>query len=150
MRYRDDHENNPNLHPIAQIHHEVNRAFERILGEQFHRPFFNMPAIDLREEENQFVIEAELPGIEPQNVDIEVQGNTLVIKGEHRQKEERQGKRMHIVERRHGSFHRSITLPDHAHMDHITADYHNGLLTISVPKDQNKGPRKIQIHRRTQ
>lgn len=151
MRYRENHQGEltewSRWHPLAQIHHEINRAFQRVLGEPY-QPFTQMPILNLREEEKRYVIEAELPGMDPQEVDIEVHQNTLTIKGEHRQEKKREEQRMHIMERRYGSFHRTITLPENAQMDQITADYENGLLLISIPKDQNKPPRKIQINRR--
>jgi HSP20 family protein len=133
-------------HPLSQIHREINRTFERFFEEPFFaHPMPMMPAINLREEEHQYVIEAEMPGLSEKDLDIEVHGNMLTIKGERKSEEQKQGERMHIVERKYGSFHRSITLPQNANMDHITAEYENGVLTITVPKDRSKEPRKISI-----
>lgn len=133
-------------YPLAQIHNEINQAFQRVMRET---PFFQIPALNLREESEQYVVEVELPGVDPDQVEIEVHHNTLTIKGEHRQEKKQEEQRMHIMERRYGSFHRTITLPENAKMDQISADYENGLLMIHIPKDKNKSPRKIQIHRRT-
>jgi HSP20 family protein len=134
-------------HPIVRIHHEINRAFERFLGDPHFRTMPMMPAINMKEEADRYVIEAELPGIEDKDIDIEIHGNTLTIKGERRMEERREGERMHIFEHRYGAFHRSVTLPDHALLDHIEAERENGILRIFVPKDQSKQPRKIPIRR---
>ncbi|MGA9173469.1 MAG: Hsp20/alpha crystallin family protein [Thermoactinomyces sp.] len=138
----------PVTYPLAQIHSEINRAFERFFENPvWGQPMSMMPAINMKDEGNQYRIEAEMPGLEDKDVEIEVHGRQLTIKGERVQEEQKQGERMYISERRYGSFHRTITLPEDANLDHITADYKNGVLLITVPKDPGKEARKIKINR---
>jgi HSP20 family protein len=137
----------PVTYPLAQIHSEINRAFERFFENPvWGQPMSMMPAINMKDEGNQYRIEAEMPGLEDKDVEIEVHGRQLTIKGERVQEEQKQGERMYISERRYGSFHRTITLPEDANLDHITADYKNGVLLITVPKDPGKEIRKIKIN----
>lgn len=106
-----------------------------------------MPAINMKDDGNQYLIEAEMPGLEDEDVEIEVHGRQITIKGKREQKEQKQGEQMYISERRYDSFYRTITLPQDANLDHITADYENGLLFITVQKDPGKKPRKIKVNR---
>lgn len=136
--------------PLTQIHSEINRTFERF----FENPIWNesmpkMPAINMKDEGNQYLIEAEMPGLKDEEVEIEVHGGQLTIKGERKQEEKKQGEQMYIEERSYGSFYRTVTLPQNANPDRITADYENGLLLITVPKDPEKEPKKIKINRKS-
>ncbi|MGA8943584.1 MAG: Hsp20/alpha crystallin family protein [Thermoactinomyces sp.] len=148
-RYRDrGRPYNPVAYSLAQIHSEINRAFERFFDNPvWEKPVPLMPAINMRDDGNQYTIEAEMPGLEDRNIDIEIHGNQLVIKGEHELQEEKRAEKMVISERKYGSFHRSITIPQDANLDKIEANYENGVLMIAVPKDPGKKPRKITINR---
>ena len=93
------------VHPLSQIHSEINRTFERF----FENPIWNesmpkMPAINMKEEGNQYVIEAEMPGLRDEDVEIEVHGGQLTIKGERKQESKKEGEHMYIEERSYGSF----------------------------------------------
>jgi HSP20 family protein len=137
------------VHPLSQIHSEINRTFERF----FENPIWNesmpkMPAINMKDEGNQYVIEAEMPGLRDEDVEIEVHGGQLTIKGEQKQESKKEGEHMYIEERSYGSFYRTVTLPQDANLDHITADYENGLLIITIPKDPEKEPKRIKINRK--
>ncbi|MFC7442371.1 Hsp20/alpha crystallin family protein [Laceyella putida] len=144
---RDDHHSVN--HPLTRLHDEITRTFERFFENPLlTQPMPYMPAINMKEEAERFVIEAELPGIDPNMVEIEAHGQTLIIKGEHKRTEQKKEERMHRVERRYGSFHRSITLPEYANLDHVTAEYEHGLLTITVPKHTEPTPRRIEIKKR--
>jgi HSP20 family protein len=133
---------------LAQIHSAINRAFERFFENPiWERPMSMMPAINMKDDGNQYLIEAEMPGLEDEDVEIEVHGRQITIKGKREQKEQKQGEQMYISERRYDSFYRTITLPQDANLDHITADYENGLLFITVQKDPGKKPRKIKVNR---
>ncbi len=146
-RYRDS-SYNPVARSLAKIHSEINRAFERFFDNPIlEKPMSMMPAINMKDDGNQYTIEAEMPGLEEQNIDIEIHGNQLVIKGSHMQQEEKQGEKMVISERKYGSFHRMVTIPEDAGLDNIQANYENGLLLITVPKDPGKKPRKITINK---
>ena len=102
--------------------------------------------MNVEEKADHYVIQAEMPGMEPDDIEIEVQGNTLVIRGERRE-ERKEDSRYHLVESRYGTFQRSFPLPDNVDVEGITADAKNGVLFIRVPKDQSREPRRIQINR---
>lgn len=109
------------------------------------REFWN-PAVNVREGERELSIDVELPGVDPSSVELNVENGVLTISGEKREerKEGEEG-RYHLVERRYGSFMRSFQLPPGVKEENITADYHNGVLTIHIPRAALPQPRKIQI-----
>lgn len=104
-----------------------------------------VPRVDIREEENRFVIVADLPGIDPDAVEIVMDKGILSIKGERKSEAEEHGERYSRIERRYGVFHRRFALPDSADPDAITAQGHNGVLEISIPKRPETTPRRIQV-----
>lgn len=101
------------------------------------------PRVDIREEEQRFVILADIPGVDPQGIEIQMDKGILTIKGE-RKVEEQQGK-LTRVERSHGIFHRRFALPDSADAEGISASGKNGVLEISIPKKPEKASRRISI-----
>ncbi len=105
------------------------------------------PAIDIREGDNGYVVTAELPGIAPKEVEITVQENTLLIKGEKKSESESKGEGYHRMERSYGSFRRAITLPKGIDVEHIDARFDNGVLTLTLPKlpEAKAQARKIEI-----
>jgi HSP20 family protein len=109
-------------------------------------PRFN-PAIDIRESDNGYTVTAELPGIDPKDVDITVQEGSLLVSGEKKFEQESKGEGYHRMERSYGSFRRSITLPKGIDVEKIDATFNNGLLTLSIPKLPELKPqaRKIEI-----
>jgi HSP20 family protein len=134
-RYRD---------PFSEMRAEMDRLFDSFLG----RRFFDRPAlvggtegaatvapdIDIRENDKEIILEAELPGIDEKNVEIVVRNGVLLLRGE--KKSERDEKRgtYHLVERSYGGFERSFQLPDSADEAQITADFSKGVLRVVVPK----------------
>jgi HSP20 family protein len=86
-----------------------------------------------------------VPGIKPEDLDITVTKNTLTIKGEVRQEEEKEEERYHLRERRYGRFARSITLPTSVDADEIEANYENGVLTLRLPKTEEVKPKRIEV-----
>ena len=104
----------------------------------------NLP-LDVTENEDNFVIKASVPGIDPNDLDITVNGDVLTIKGEMKAEEEKQGERYHLRERRWGSFSRSISLPAPVKTDAVEADYHNGVITLTLPKTEEVKPKRITI-----
>ncbi|MGI8560987.1 MAG: Hsp20/alpha crystallin family protein, partial [Luteimonas sp.] len=103
------------------------------------------PLVDIKEEAERFVIHADLPGIDPGDVEILMDKGILTIKGERSSESSEQGERWSRVERRYGSFHRRFALPDSADADGIGASGHNGVLTITIPKRPETKPRRIQV-----
>ncbi len=103
------------------------------------------PAVDIKEEEDRFVIYADLPGVDPKNIEITMEQGVLTLKGERSEetKEEREGYKR--VERVSGSFYRRFSLPDIADAERIEAKGKNGVLEITLPKQEKAQPRKITV-----
>jgi HSP20 family protein len=95
---------------------------------------FSMPAIDMSEDEKAYKITAELPGMDVKDIDLQVTGDTLVLKGEKRQEKEEKDKNYHFSERSYGSFQRSFDLPASVDRNKIAADFSKGVLTLTLPK----------------
>ena len=131
----------------------LNRAFDQALGSEAtptwgNRSQFWLPVVDVYETDSAFVIEADLPGVHQENVDISFEQNTLTLKGTRAPtlQTPSQGElRVYTAERVSGDFSRSIRLPEYVDGDRIEASYANGVLTITVPKAQSARPRKIAI-----
>jgi HSP20 family protein len=119
-------------------------ALNRMLSEpRTSRPW--SPAVDIFETENEIVLKADVPAVDPKEIDIEVQNQTLTIKG-HRQFEKSEAtKGVHRVERSYGSFVRSFTVPTTVDTEKVAADYKNGVLTVSLPKKEAAKPRQVKI-----
>ena len=106
------------------------------------------PALDTYETENAYVVEVDLPGVHPENVELSFEQNTLTIKGTRAptlQAPERGELRVYTAERVSGAFARAVRLPDYVEGDKIEANYAHGVLTITVPKAPSALPRKIAI-----
>lgn len=103
------------------------------------------PAVDVKEEAGRFVITADVPGVEPKDIDITMENGVLTIKGErkHEEKEEREGYKR--VERVYGTFYRRFTLPDTADAEKVSASSKNGVLEVTIPKQEKVQPRKIKV-----
>lgn len=104
-----------------------------------------IPRVDIVEEPTRFLIFADLPGVDPSDVEVLMDKGILSIRGERRSGIDAQTSRYSRVERRYGSFHRRFALPDSADPERITADGRNGVLEISIPKRPETTPRRIQV-----
>lgn len=104
-----------------------------------------VPAVDIKEEVNQFIIEADIPGVEPKDIEISMEGGVLSLKGERRLDSREDGKDYHRVERSRGVFYRRFSLPDTADAEKIAASGKNGVLQIRIPKKEVAKPRKITV-----
>ena len=132
---------------LDSIQGELNRLFGRTYGggELGSGGSSWMPPIDVRERKDRFVVSVELPGVEPDDVDVSVEDSTLSIRGERRFYEETDEDEFHRVERRFGAFSRGLTLPQTADPNGIEASFDKGVLTITVPKAEQAKPKKISI-----
>jgi len=106
-----------------------------------------VPEIDLVERDGGFEVQAELPGMTPDSVEVKLSGDVLTIRGEKSETRDEEQKDYHVSERRYGLFQRAIRLPDGIDADRIEADFANGVLTIKVPKSEKAraSERKIDI-----
>jgi HSP20 family protein len=104
-----------------------------------------IPAVDVRDGEREIVVTAELPGLEPKDVELRLEHEALVIKGEKKYECEDKKDCLHRRERRYGAFTRVIPLPSAVKAEEIKAVYKNGVLTVTLPKDEKAQPKRIEI-----
>ncbi|MCU1224946.1 MAG: heat shock protein Hsp20 [Edaphobacter sp.] len=100
------------------------------------------PAIEVSQRDNKFNITAELPGLEPQDVKVEVENDALVIQGERRSESEEKNSGVQRTERQYGFFYRSIPLPEGANVEQAQAKFHNGVLEVTVPVAEQQSNRR--------
>lgn len=103
------------------------------------------PACDIFEDKEGIKIVAEIPGVNPEDVKLSLENNTLTIRGEKKQVAEEKTERVHRYERSYGVFERSFALPSTVDSDQVDAEYSNGLLTVTLPKVERAKPREIQV-----
>lgn len=118
-------------------------SLSRLFSEPSTRPW--TPAVDILETENDLVLKADLPEVDPKNVGIQIENNTLTLKGERKFEEQQNGKGYHRIERSYGTFVRAFSLPDTIEADKVKADYKNGVLTVTLPKKEVAKPRMVNI-----
>ncbi len=133
--------------PVESLREEVEDLFARAFGEDIalwpgERA---MPSLDLAETDGAIEARVDLPGMEAKDIDIQVSGNLLTISGSRKEEREEKGKTFHRIERRLGSFSRSVTLPCPVKEDAIDAQYKNGTLTVKMPKTEEAKSRKITV-----
>jgi HSP20 family protein len=104
-----------------------------------------LPSLDLAETDNELVVKAELPGMDPKDIDISLSDGMLTIKGEKKQEKEEKKSDYHFIERSYGSFTRSIQLPRQVEREKISASYKNGLLRITLPKSEEAKKKEVKI-----
>ncbi len=105
------------------------------------------PAVDIYETENAVVLTAELPGMEEKDIQLKIEDNNLVLKGERKFEKETKEENYYRVERAYGSFYRSFTIPTAVDQEKITAEYNNGVLKVTMPKKEEIKPKEIKITR---
>jgi len=103
------------------------------------------PSLDVAETKNDLVIKAEIPGIDPKDIDISLSDGILTIKGEKRQEREEKEEDYHLIERSFGSFSRSVQLPKGVQSEKINASYKNGILKVVLPKTEEAKKKEIKI-----
>ena len=134
---------------LVSIQGELNRLFGRTFaGPELTRPTASgswMPSMDVFETDDRIVAEVELPGIEPDGVDVSVEDSTLTVSGSRELTDEVKDENVHRVERRYGMFTRAITLPQTADTEKVEATFDKGVLRIEVPKVERAKPKRIQI-----
>ena len=104
-----------------------------------------IPALDFTETPEGYRVQLEVPGVKQEELDVTVEGNVLTIAGKRDVQEERKTETVHHVERRYGSFSRSVTLPAGVKSDAITAKYQEGVLELLIPKSEANRPRRIEL-----
>ena len=130
--------------PIFGLRREIDRLFE----DTFARDGSNwVPAVDIQENDKEILLELELPGIKPENVEITAENGVLTVRGEKKgERKEGDENRYHLVERSYGSFMRTFQLPQGIDEEQINAEFENGILMLHIPKAALPQPRRIQIN----
>jgi len=133
----------------GQLQEEIRQVFDRCLqaGDPDESVAASQwaPRVDIKEEAARFVIYADVPGIDPQQIRVQADKGVLSIRGERRSEGSADSERFSRVERRHGSFHRRFTLPETADPEGVTAVGRNGVLEITIPKRPGCAPRRTQV-----
>src|ERR1700681_2790533 len=134
------------------LQEEINRIFGEGVGhtgmESNLTPW--APSVDIYETENELVVKADLPDVNPQNLDIRVENNVLTIRGERKFESKVNEDNYLRIERAYGSFSRSFSLANSVKTEAIRADYQNGVLTLSLPKREEAKPKQIKVNVGTQ
>jgi HSP20 family protein len=131
---------------MMTLRNAVNRLFDASMTPlDSTRPLAWGLPLDVIENEDAYLVKANLPGIQPDDIEITFTDNVLTIKGEMKSEDEVKEARYHMRERRYGAFSRSITLGDRVNGEKIQASYDSGVLTLSLPKAEEARPKRIEI-----
>ncbi|MFL5818666.1 MAG: Hsp20/alpha crystallin family protein [Conexibacter sp.] len=104
-----------------------------------------LPAMDLVEADDHYILRADLPGLAEDDVKIEVENAVLTVSGERRAEHEQRGEGYHRLERAYGSFSRSLTLPEGVDPESVQANFERGVLEVNIPKPEQRQPRRVSI-----
>lgn len=140
------------LSPLLSLRGEMDRLFDNF----FREPFGSLdwspwgsdkwsPAVDVAENDKELTVRAELPGIDPKDLDVTVTGNQLILSGEKKELEEHEGKDFHHTETRYGAFRRVVPLPEGVDTENVDAQYANGVLTLHLQKTAPAAGKRIEV-----
>jgi HSP20 family protein len=130
------------------LREQINRVFADLLertGEESNLTAW-APAVDIFETEHELVVKADLPDMDPQDLDIHVENNILTIRGERKFEKDLKEENYLRIERAYGSFTRSFSLASTVNSEAIKADYRNGVLTLGIPKREEAKPKQIKVN----
>ena len=136
------------FHGTTTLQEQMNRAFGDTLsrlGQEANLTSW-APAVDILETEHELVVQADLPDVNPEELDIRVENNILTIRGERKFAKTVKPSNYLRVERSYGTFTRSFSLPNTVKSEAIKADYQNGVLKLSIPKREEAKPKQIKVH----
>ena len=146
------HERGDGDRGLSRLHDELESTFERLWREfgrgefpLMGRPAAEWPAIDVAEDEKAVTVRADVPGMEAKDLDVEVSGNQLTIRGHREDEWSKTEGGIHRQERRSGSFSRTVSLPAYVDASKIEARYDKGTLTVVAPKTRGQGPKRVQV-----
>ena len=132
---------------LRTLRREMDKLWEDFFGGQelMSSEGLWLPAIDISETKEAIIVRAELPGMDPKEIEINLTGDVLTIKGEKRQKTEEKDENFHRIETRYGAFQRSIRVPVSVDSGKIQAKYDKGVLKITLPKREEARPKQIEV-----
>jgi HSP20 family protein len=133
--------------PFAALRAEMNDLRARFFGsgEEEWMTGTMAPALDLSETDTAIDVRMDVPGVTAKDIDIQVNGNLLTVSGERKEEKEEKGKTFHRIERSYGNFSRSVTLPCPVLENEVAAEYHDGVLTIKLPKKEEAKTHKVKV-----
>ena len=133
---------------LATLRDEMDRVWDRFFKDLPGKELFRgewTPSVDVSETKDSVVVKAEVPGMEAEDLDVSLNNNFLTIKGEKKHEKEEKDEDYHMVERSYGSFSRSVRLPAEVQEDKVKANYHNGILKITMPKSEEAKKKEVKI-----
>jgi len=134
---------------LERMRREMDRLWDSFFEERPRRKMEELgewgPSLDLSETKNDLIVKAEVPGIDPKDIDISLDKDILTIKGEKKQETEEKEENYHFIERTYGALARSIRLPREVQSDKINASYKNGVLRVTLPKSEEAKKKEIRI-----
>ena len=135
------------LGELDRMRREMDRLWENITRDHFPSTFDYdwVPSLDLWDRGNSLVVELEVPGMDPKDINISVTGNVLSITGEKKREREEEEHNYHLVERNYGKFSRSARLPSTVDPDRVEASYKDGILCITLDKTEQAKTKKIEV-----
>lgn len=140
------------LREMATMTRAMDRMFDRFFDESFsdmpmlwRRGEGNSLALDVAEQDEQYIVKASVPGISPEDIEVTLNDGVLTIKGETKADNEVKEENYHLRERHYGSFMRRVTLPTNIDADQIEATNENGVLTLTLPKAEEVKPKRIEV-----
>lgn len=135
-------------HPLAALRDEMNQLFDNVWRGDFLPEAITgrgFPRVDVTETDEEVIVRAELPGMDPKDIDLSIAGGVLSIKGERREEKEEKEKDSYHKEVRYGSFARSIRLPESVDTEKVKADYKKGVLKVTLDKKPDTRAKKIEV-----
>lgn len=133
---------------VATLQNRLNSLFQDYNRENAADPVSTsafVPPVDIYEDEHRIVLKLEVPGMKQQDLDIQLENNTLTVRGERKFEKEEKEENFHRIERRYGSFYRAFTIPNTVNPDSIKADYDAGVLSIQLDKRAEAKPKQIKV-----
>jgi HSP20 family protein len=132
----------------SSLQDQINRAFDEVVGRTTDESALSAwaPAVDIYETEHELVVKADLPDVDPKDLDIRVENNLLTLRGERKFEKKVTEENYLRVERAYGTFSRSFSLSNSVNPEAIKADYHNGVLTLAIPKREEAKPKQIKVN----
>lgn len=135
---------------LSTLRSEMDRVFDRFTHGFWSEPFGSfatyVPSIDVAETENEITVRAEVPGVDPKDLNITLSGQMLTISGEKKESTEKKGENFYHSERRFGSFRRTLQLPVPVNQDKMTAEHKNGVVQIRLQKEPSAVPKRIPVN----
>lgn len=138
--------------PLLDLHREMNRLFDDVFrgsggqGDGGSGGMVSMPRLDMHESDNELCLTADLPGVTPKDVDLQIDGDVLTISGERKAENEQKQQNYHLMERSYGRFQRRVQLPFTPDAGQVKANFEHGVLTVRIPRQaEQQRSRRIEV-----